>query len=424
MNKPRVLQIAADLTTSEDQISFSLYEALLQLIQTHDKLRMARKIFIKANLVGYMDSARDRRDLWYKGHPIGSTTPALVEAVLKLVRRVNETADIYLGEGFDISDPDTVQAVLERSGMAPLAARYNATLIDCNEGPYQQLDVPNGGLIYRYLQFREEVAQADFIINLPKLKVHTTAGVSLGIKNMFGTLPRCFYGGFDRSLMHSNMFKLARILVDVVSVRTPDLTIVDAIVASNKYFIGEPIEMNLLLVSDNVVAVDAVCTALMGFDSKATFPSSPFTDMENHLHLASEAGIGPAALDEIELAADFFDKRHEFSLEHLYYVMTPEEIISWQNIVAEGARYFLKHQKEILDKYARQWIYIRDEKVLWSVPTIKECSLAVRNEHRKDHYGFCIQALPPDEQPERVEQYLSILNGENRAYGVEVRCDE
>lgn len=425
MNKPQVIQLEADLTCQADQMSESLYEALVdQLAPTFDKVSKARKIFVKANLVGYMDSARNRRDLWYKGHPIGSTTPMLAEAVLQLIRRINDTAEIFLGDGLDISDSDTAAKVFERSGLLPLAERYNVRLIDCNEGPYEQIFVPGGGLIHRYLYFRKEVAEADFIINLPKLKVHTTAGVSIGIKNMFGCLPRCFYGGFDRSLFHSSMFKLARILVDVMSVRTPDLTIVDAIVASNKYFIGEPIEMNRLILSDNVVAVDAASTALMGFDPQAEFPSVPFTDMENHLLLASEAGFGPVTFDEMELSADFFDDRRSFSLEHQHYVMKPEEIISWERTVAAGARYYLLHQQQLYSQYAGQWVYIRDDKVLWSVPTIKECSHAVRLEHRKDHFGFCIQVLPVEEQAERIERYLSILNGENDKFSAPREGDQ
>jgi uncharacterized protein (DUF362 family) len=416
--KPRVYRLDAGLDAAAADLAALLAESVpRELNDCWHRLRQAKRVFIKANLVGYMDSARKQRDLWHKNHPIGSTAPTLAEAVLQLVRRFNLDAEILLGDGLDISDPDTVGGVMDRSGFAAFAPRYGAELIDCNTGPYRRIPVPGGGSIYRWLYLNERIADADFVINLPKLKVHTTAGVSLGIKNLFGSIPRRFYGGFDRSLMHSNLFKLSRILVDVAKVQKPDLTVVDAIVASNKYFIGDPVEMNALVVGDNVVAVDAACMALMGFDPRANFPLSPFTDMENHLVLAEAESLGPTLLDDIGLDPDFLDIQYPFALEHLFYVMGPQEIIDWHRIVAAGARHYLHGLPDLMQQYPGKWIYIQEGELLWSADTIKGCSMRVRNDHREDRYGFCIQVLPPEQQPERIEAYLPILNGTHEAFG-------
>lgn len=71
------------------------------------------------------------------------------------------------------------------------------------------------------------IAQADYIINICKLKTHAMTGYSGGIKNLFGTIP-----GLEKPQMHyrwPNLEDFSRMLLELAQTVNPQLTIIDAI---------------------------------------------------------------------------------------------------------------------------------------------------------------------------------------------------
>jgi hypothetical protein len=62
------------------------------------------------------------------------------------------------------------------------------------------------------------------------------------------------------------------------------------------------VKPHLMIVGRNSVSVDAVCTAVMGYDPKAARGAGPFVRGDNCLKLAEEAGLGTADLSRIEIA--------------------------------------------------------------------------------------------------------------------------
>jgi uncharacterized protein (DUF362 family) len=163
----------------------------------------------------------------------------------------------------------------------------------------------------------EAIAKADVFISIPKIKCHTSAGITLSIKNIFGCtpLPRYRESPNDqyRSTMHKGNWseRLPRILVDILKARPIDLAVVDAISTLDQ---GEgpwtsttpgvhprTVRPALLMAGRNAVAVDAVGTAVMGFDPTAKARQTPFPSGLNHIALAAEAGLGPNRLDQIEV---------------------------------------------------------------------------------------------------------------------------
>jgi uncharacterized protein (DUF362 family) len=163
----------------------------------------------------------------------------------------------------------------------------------------------------------EAIAKADVFISVPKMKCHVSAGITLSIKNIFGCtpLPRYRENANDqyRSTMHKGKWseRLPRILVDILKARPIDLAVVDAISTIDQ---GEgpwnntvpgvrirTVRPELLMVGRNPVAVDAVGTAVMGFDATAKARQVPFPSSLNHIALAAEAGLGPNQLEQIEV---------------------------------------------------------------------------------------------------------------------------
>ena len=61
------------------------------------------------------------------------------------------------------------------------------------------------------------------------------------------------------------------------------------------------VKPGILIVGTNPVTTDAVATAAMGFDPRATRGTRPFTTCDNTLLLAEAAGIGTTDLNKIEV---------------------------------------------------------------------------------------------------------------------------
>ena len=95
-----------------------------------------------------------------------------------------------------------------------------------------------------------------------------------------------------------------------------DLSIIDGI---SSMTVGEgpwcsqvgPIKIvtpGILIAGLNPVSTDAVATAVMGYDPRATRGTNPFTYCDNHLLLAEQAGLGTADLDQIDVRGMSVDK--------------------------------------------------------------------------------------------------------------------
>jgi uncharacterized protein (DUF362 family) len=127
--------------------------------------------------------------------------------------------------------------------------------------------------------------EADVVIGLAKLKTHTLSGVSLGMKNLFGLLSD------DEKMRHHNEDLHAK-LVDLLSVRPPDLTVIDGLIGHEGQgpLFGRARPLGLLFASTDCVAVDAAAAAVMGFAAHEV----------PHLRLAGEHGLGVTRLDALD----------------------------------------------------------------------------------------------------------------------------
>jgi hypothetical protein len=133
------------------------------------------------------------------------------------------------------------------------------------------------------------VLDADTIVCLPVMKTHIRTGITCGLKNMKGVLP-----GDEKRRTHR--LGLDRGIVDLNRAVRPAFTVVDAIVAmegTNRYP-EDQVPMGRIIAGADVVAVDAVCAGVMGFD----------VDQILHVQLAAEEGMGIAELGKIEVRGE------------------------------------------------------------------------------------------------------------------------
>lgn len=118
------------------------------------------------------------------------------------------------------------------------------------------------------IEMAKAAAEADVVINLPKLKTHSGMLLSLGVKNLFG----CIVGlkkpewhlrsGIDRELF-------ARLLVQICQAINPAITLVDGIWAlegQGPGKSGKPRHLGVLVGGKNAFHIDRVICRLLGMD--------------------------------------------------------------------------------------------------------------------------------------------------------------
>ena len=132
-------------------------------------------------------------------------------------------------------------------------------------------------LVSKSLILPQSYLNADIVIDIPKMKTHTLTGVSLGIKNLFGLLT-------DKEKMRHHNDDINQKLVDLLSIRIPDLTIIDGLIGVEGQgpLYGAPRNSNLLVIGRDCVATDAVAAYLMGFNPNEI----------THIALAYQNGLG------------------------------------------------------------------------------------------------------------------------------------
>jgi uncharacterized protein (DUF362 family)/NAD-dependent dihydropyrimidine dehydrogenase PreA subunit len=139
-----------------------------------------------------------------------------------------------------------------------------------------------------------QVLEADVLISLPKLKTHTLTVLTAGIKNCFG-----YVAGGDKLRIHAacpRPGQFAKALVDVYSLRPPDLTILDAVVGmqGNGPANGSPVFLGKIMASSNAVCLDAAAAYLLGQKPKRV----------PHIQEAGKRGLGEIDPDRLEILGE------------------------------------------------------------------------------------------------------------------------
>jgi uncharacterized protein (DUF362 family) len=244
---------------------------LKELAEIEEKLDTptAEKVVLKPNLIN--------------SSPPPTTTPVdVVEFLARYYHKEGYEVVIAEGSGW----VETGEAY-ERLGYKRLE-KY-AKLVDLNHDDFEIKRDPRA-LFLKEFEFPLTLKDS-YIISIPVMKEHSITKVSLSLKNMLGaTLGEkgriAKKGRFHRSLDES--------IVDINTYLKPSLAIIDGRIAGlGGELSSRPRKMDVIVVSRDLVAADAVAASLLGFNPLNI----------GHLRLAAETGLGTADLNEIEVKA-------------------------------------------------------------------------------------------------------------------------
>jgi len=156
-------------------------------------------------------------------------------------------------------------AVYEESGLADVLIEDRIRFHDLNY--ITGYELPNVGRqsSMRILTFPGLFQEVDWIVSVAKMKTHHWAGVTLSMKNLFGVMPGIYYG-WPKNVLHREGIENS--ILDINATLKPHFAIVDGIVGmeGDGPIMGEPKRVGVLVMGQNLAAVDATCCRIMGID--------------------------------------------------------------------------------------------------------------------------------------------------------------
>jgi uncharacterized protein (DUF362 family) len=155
--------------------------------------------------------------------------------------------------------------LLEQSGLIEVIKATGAAFVDLNYADCTV--VPNKGGTTKAAHYRvpKILGEADWVISMAKMKTHHWAGVTLALKNLFGTIPGIYYGWPKNVLHHMG---LRRSIYDIASTIEADFAMVEGIIGmdGDGPILGDPKPAGVFVMGKNLPAVDATCCRIMGID--------------------------------------------------------------------------------------------------------------------------------------------------------------
>ncbi|MBW2539183.1 MAG: DUF362 domain-containing protein [Deltaproteobacteria bacterium] len=232
----------------------SLQKAV-ELCDGFKNLKANDNVLIKPNLVAWSNK--------FVISPYGVfTTTRLVEDMVLLLKEFG-CEKITIGEGSVPMEKGVgTVAAFKGLGYEELVSRYGVKLLDFNKSKsthinlYEDFSIP----------VAREALEADFFINMPVLKTHGAATVSLSIKNLKGAMKIA-----GKKRCHSPNRHLEHNFPIMAEKLNPQLTVIDGIYMLEKgpLHIGNAFRKDLIIASRDILGADIVGAAVMGIDAKA-----------------------------------------------------------------------------------------------------------------------------------------------------------
>ncbi|MBS7622261.1 DUF362 domain-containing protein [Candidatus Bathyarchaeota archaeon] len=214
------------------------------------------------------------------------TNPLVVEGVIEyLLSNGARREDILVGDscaiGFDMN------SILRKSGLGEVCERMGVEFIDLEECGTVLREIEISGEKFR-IEFADEVFKRDLIVNLPVVKTHFQAGVSLALKNMKGCAK-------SQSKKYMHRFGLQKAIAYMNLLLPKYVTVADGTVGLEGFgpsVLGRPADLGLIFAGKDPVALDLTVCRLLGLEST------------EYMRLASRIGVGNGDLDSVSVVGE------------------------------------------------------------------------------------------------------------------------
>ncbi|MDE3136586.1 MAG: DUF362 domain-containing protein [Acidobacteriota bacterium] len=219
---------------------------------------------------------------------MSNTAPEIAAAVCEVI--AERAGRIVVGESDGLRE--SADAAIRVSGYRELGRELGVEVLNFSRQARIGVECGPAGKV----ELPRILVEADVFITLPVLKTHALTWFTGALKNQWGCLPQ-----HDRILYHR---WLDPMLVALERQLRPAFALMDGIVGMEGRgpTNGKPRRMDVILASQDPVALDAAAMRLVGLDPRRA----------RHVLMAADAGLGRFEEDEIELDGEWADHAARF----------------------------------------------------------------------------------------------------------------
>jgi uncharacterized protein (DUF362 family) len=213
----------------------------------------------------------------------GATThPVVAAAVVKMALEAGAKKVLVMDFPFQGSSA----SVYEECGVGPAVREAGGEMVPISRIKFVTTQIPKAVKL-KQAAIYDDILKAEVLINVPVAKSHMEAGVTLGLKNMMGTVD-------NRADLHVS---LDQCIVDLNTIVHSHLTIIDAIRVMLR---GGPTggspdylkDVNTIVASQDIVAAD---TYALRFFTNKKLENIPYIGM------AAKAGLGRCDIENVKI---------------------------------------------------------------------------------------------------------------------------
>ncbi|HYA21834.1 MAG TPA: DUF362 domain-containing protein [Thermoproteota archaeon] len=282
----KVVAVKVPSKAFDDEILSSIRSAVDSLGGPDEIAQPGDSVLVKPNFCSTsVGSAVDRRFPW---------------AVARLFKEIGCKATIGENPVVNVSSRE----LFSSPHIVELQKRTGVEVVNLRAEEMVNVDIPNSRSCGT-ISFSKRVLDADVVVGVPAMRKHAMTGVTLAIKNMYGTIA-------PSSRLRVHRSNLSWGLVEINKVVGQKLIVMDgtSIVTD-----GSMIPFGYVFASTDPVAIDSVAATCMGFDPEKI----------EHIRYAKEAGLGQTDLDKIELIGITREDIQKFKKEN------GPRVVDWPN---------------------------------------------------------------------------------------------
>jgi hypothetical protein len=401
----KVRAVHCDHLADDETVYQALKKATAPLEKSWARLRAAKTIAIKFNQDWVLE-----RVIMFEGQRRQLVSDSVARATLRLLRE-NTDAELFCADAsYYVMYEEGASSPDDTTTLASILREFDVTYLDGTQPPYKVVGVPGGGQMFEQYGMIQGVVDADAVVSVAKMKNHAYMGVTACLKNLFGLMPTAMPSR-PRHYFH-HLVRMPYMLADIGRIFNPALNIVDALVGQASSEWGRETDIgrivDAVIAGDHVIATDACVAHLMGHDPQSDWLTEPFHRDRNALLAAAEGGFGTVNLDEIDFTSEvapqpegtFFAKQWD----------SGNTVFTWRWTMCEQGLYYRDHQKDLIAKYAGEFILLQDGEVRWHDPegVLRMSRRELAGAHR-NHAMFFKYVDPEEREQEHYEVYEKAL---------------
>ena len=175
----------------------------------------------------------------------------------------------------------------KNSGIEDAVKKAGGTMVSgMSESYYHTVEVKKGKNL-KNAKVHELILESDVFINVPILKSHGGASLTMCMKNLMGVV-------WDRGFWHDN--DLHQCIADFASFKKPTLNVVDAYRVMKRngprgVSVADVISMKYQIIGTDMVAADAAAAKVFGIEPSRI----------KHIALAEALGVGTSKLESLKI---------------------------------------------------------------------------------------------------------------------------